>query len=193
MTWGLLGPGKGIERVIAALPLLQHIEPGVSLTIVGETHPNVLLNEGSRYRDRLRDMARELGVEESVSFVAGYQSEAALHRLASSADVVAITYDNDQQVSSGVLTEALSLGRPVVATDFPHARELLTSGAGIIVGRDDPSHLARAIERLLTDERSYRVAAFEGQRKASRMGWSSVARSYAKIIDDVRGKVAQPV
>ena len=42
-----------------------------------------------------------------------------------------ILYDSNVQVSSGVLTDAVAAGRPVVATDFPHARELLADGAGL--------------------------------------------------------------
>jgi glycosyltransferase involved in cell wall biosynthesis len=193
VTWGLLGPGKGIERIIEAMPYLRHLTPRVEFEVVGETHPNVLRSEGSRYRDRLVDLARELEVSDAVSFVTGYQSEASLYRLAGSADVVAVTYDNDEQICSGVLTEALSVGRPVIATAFPHAVELLGSGAGVIVRRDDPKGTAHAIERLLVDERTYRLAGFEALRKASTMSWPSVAASYASIVESVRNQVVRAV
>ena len=42
-----------------------------------------------------------------------------------SADVVLLPYDSAEQVTSGVLIEAVAAGKPVVATQFPHAREVL--------------------------------------------------------------------
>ena len=40
-------------------------------------------------------------------------------------------YDTRDQVTSGVLVDAIAAGRPVIATAFPHAVELLGSGAGM--------------------------------------------------------------
>ena len=55
-----------------------------------------------------------------------------------------LPYDSTQQVTSGVLVEAIAKGRPVVATAFPHAVELLSSGAGIVVNHQDQDALAAA-------------------------------------------------
>ena len=53
-----------------------------------------------------------------------------LTELIQSAAVVVLPYDSTEQVTSGVLVDAIASGRPVVATAFPHALELLESGAG---------------------------------------------------------------
>ena len=45
LTWGLLGPGKGIERVIEALPSLRDLEPRPALPGGGRDAP-----EGARTR-----------------------------------------------------------------------------------------------------------------------------------------------
>ncbi len=47
--------------------------------------------------------------------------------------MVLLPYDSTDQVTSGVLIEAVAAGKPVVATRFPHAVELLGDGAGIVV------------------------------------------------------------
>ena len=59
-----------------------------------------------------------------------YHDQAALGALIRSADVVVLPYDSREQVTSGVLIEAVAAGVPVVATAFPHAVELLTGGPG---------------------------------------------------------------
>ena len=53
-----------------------------------------------------------------------------------------LPYDSREQVTSGVLIEAVAAGEPVVATAFPHAVELLADGAGLLVGRSDPAAIA---------------------------------------------------
>ena len=58
------------------------------------------------------------------------------------ADVVLLPYDSLEQVTSGVLIEAVAAGKPVVSTCFPHAVELLGGGAGLLVGRQDPAGIA---------------------------------------------------
>ena len=74
---------------------------------------------------------------------------AALRQVISAADVVLLPYESSEQVTSGVLIEAVTAGRPVVSTRFPHAVELL--GAGLLVERQDPVGLANALQRVLTE------------------------------------------
>ncbi len=62
LTWGLLGPGKGIERVIDALPSFRDLAPMPHYVVLGDTHPRVLEREGDRYRDALVARAERLGV-----------------------------------------------------------------------------------------------------------------------------------
>ena len=53
-----------------------------------------------------------------------------------------LPYDSTEQVTSGVLTEAVAAGKPVIATTFPHAREQLSDGGGILVAHADPAGIA---------------------------------------------------
>ncbi|MBW8826433.1 MAG: glycosyltransferase, partial [Acidobacteria bacterium] len=138
LTWGLLGPGKGIERVIDALPSLKDLQPRPTYLVAGQTHPKVLAADGESYRNARIEQAWRNGVAGSVCFDAEYRDVASLTALIQSADVVVLPYDSSDQVTSGVLVDAIAAGRPVVATAFPHATELLASGAGIIVDHDDP-------------------------------------------------------
>ena len=71
-----------------------------------------------------------------------YRDLAALTELIRSADLVVLPYDSVDQVTSGVLVDAVAAGRPVVSTAFPHAVELLGSGAGMVVPQRDPVALA---------------------------------------------------
>jgi glycosyltransferase involved in cell wall biosynthesis len=178
LTWGLLGPGKGIERVIEAMGSLHDLRGRPRYLIAGRTHPKVLAADGEAYRDARTEQARRTGVSESVFFDADYRDVSSLTALVRSAAVVVLPYDSTDQVTSGVLVDAIASGRPVVATAFPHAVELLGSGAGIVVGHDDPYALASALRRLLTEPRLAGSMAAEARRLAPKMAWPVVANAY---------------
>ena len=86
-----------------------------------------------------------------LRFEDSYLDEDALGRLIRRADVVLLPYDSREQVTSGVLVEAVAAGKPVVATAFPHAVELLSSGAGLVVPHQDGAAIGEALYRVLTE------------------------------------------
>jgi glycosyltransferase involved in cell wall biosynthesis len=181
LTWGLLGPGKGIERVIDALPSLRDLVPTPHYLVVGETHPRVLEREGERYRVSLRARAVALGVEDMISFRAGYLPADELAALTASADVVVLPYDSKEQVTSGVLIEAVAARRPVVATAFAHAVELLGPGAGLVVDHDDPAALAEAIRQVLCEPAVVASMAARASQLAPDLLWSAVTDRYLDL------------
>ena len=181
LTWGLLGPGKGIERVIDAMGSLHDLPVRPRYLIAGRTHPKVLAADGEAYRNARAEQARLRGVADSVSFDASYRDVSSLTALVQASAVVVLPYDSTDQVTSGVLVDAIASGRPVVATAFPHAIELLASGAGIVVGHDDPDALASALLRLLTEPHLAATMAAEAARLAPRMAWPIVANAYLDL------------
>ena len=181
LTWGLLGPGKGVERVIDSMPSLTDLPGRPHYLIAGQTHPNVLADDGEAYRDARKEQARHRGVADSVSFDDRYWGVSKLPALIQSASVVVLPYDSTDQVTSGVLVDAIACGRPVVATAFPHAIELLGTGAGMVVGHDDPDAMASALRQVLTQPRLAGSMAGEARRLAPDMAWSVVASSYLSL------------
>ena len=179
LTWGLLGPGKGIEWAIDAVATLGDLTPAPAYVVAGATHPKVLARNGEAYRDMCRRRAREAGVP--VAFDDAYRDLDALGALIASASVVVLPYDSPDQVTSGVLVDAIAAGRPVIATAFPHAVELLGTGAGIVVPRRDPPALAAAIRRVLTEDGVADAMATEARRLAPSLAWPSVAGRYAAL------------
>jgi polysaccharide biosynthesis protein PslF len=150
LTWGLIGPGKGIEWGVDAVAELDDLPTPPRYVIAGRTHPKVLARSGEAYRDGLRDRAAARGVADRVVFDGTYREGPALQDLVRQADVVLLPYDSTDQVTSGVLIEAVAALKPVVATRFPHATELLSAGAGLLVPQQDPVAMAAALRTLLT-------------------------------------------
>ena len=183
LTGGLLGPGKGIERVIDAMRSLHALPGRPRYLVAGRTHPKVLAADGEAYRNARIEQARRSGVADSVYFDTGDRNRPMLSALVRSAAVVALPYDSTDQVTSSALAYAVASGRPVVATAFPHAVELLASGAGIVVGHDDPDALTSALRRVLTEPRLAGAMAAEARRLAPEMAWPIVAREYLRLAN----------
>jgi polysaccharide biosynthesis protein PslF len=181
LTWGLLGPGKGIEWGIEAMAMLRDLQPMLRYVVAGQTHPKVLLREGDAYRDRLREQARQGELGPWITFDGYYRNPSALASLIHSADVVLLPYDSAEQVTSGVLIEAVAAGKPVVATRFPHARELLAGGAGVLVPHADPTAIAAAIRSLVTRRDVMARMAAAATATAPQLLWPAIADQYREL------------
>jgi glycosyltransferase involved in cell wall biosynthesis len=185
LTWGLLGPGKGIEYGISATALLQHRSPAPNYIVAGQTHPKVLAAHGEQYRDQLRDQSRSLGIADRVHFDGGYRDWNSLRTLIRSVDVVLLPYDSRDQVSSGVLVEAIASGKPVVATRFPHAEELLAHGAGLTVPQGDFEAMAAALDRVLYEPGLVTKMAAASRREGANLLWPRIGAIYRSLITEV--------
>jgi glycosyltransferase involved in cell wall biosynthesis len=181
LTWGLLGPGKGIEWGIEAMALLPAQWPEPRYLVAGRTHPKVLAQQGEEYRHSLLVRTERLGVGGRVRFDSRYLDAASLRRLVARAEVILLPYDSRDQVTSGVLIEAVTARTPVVATRFPHAVELLSGGAGTLVDHQDPAAIASALQKILTDRATATRMAVAAGITARTLGWTTVAKQYDRL------------
>jgi len=186
LTWGLLSQGKGIEWALAALAELRGRIDLPHYRIVGQTHPRVRAAEGEVYRNRLLALTRELGLTDCVSFDGRYLSGPDLRDVVRGADVILLPYDSLEQVTSGVLTEAVAAGKPVISTSFPHAVELLSGGAGVLVPQRDPRALADALEHVLATPGAADAMAAVSRGLAASLLWPAVAGRYLDLASDLR-------
>ncbi len=183
MTFGLLGPGKGLERVIEAMPRIIERHPRAVYRIVGATHPNLVAREGEAYRERLKALADTLGVADHILWDNRFLEEAELLDQLEACDIYVTPYPNLQQSTSGTLSYAVALGRAVISTPYLHARELLSDGAGILIPPDDSSAIADHVIRLFNQPED--LAAL--QRRAYARGretiWPRFADNAAALIE----------
>lgn len=185
LTWGLLGPGKGIEHAIGAVARLRRRGREVRYLVAGRTHPKVRQSEGESYRESLFALVRDLGVEDLVRFDDAYRDWESLWGLVRSAHAVLLPNESSDQVSSGVLVDALASARPVVATRFPHAEELLVRGAGATVPQGDVGALADALEGVLFEPGAAERMAAAAYGEAQAFLWPTVGARYRSLVEGV--------
>lgn len=185
LTWGLIGPGKGLETAIRAFQGLIDLEPAPRYLIAGATHPLVRESSGESYRQRLIELVHDLGLEHIVDFDDRYLDRVSLARLVRSAAVVVLPYSSIEQVTSGVLTEAIAAGKPVIATRFPHAVELLTGGAGLTTPHGDAHALAEAVRSVLTDHDVRSRMGWEARQLADGWFWPTIGERFADLMSSM--------
>lgn len=189
LTWGLLGHGKGLEWGIRAMAILRDRGVAGEYVIAGATHPNVRRSEGEAYRQSLLDLARKLGVSASVTLADDYLSDEGLSQLICESSLFLLPYDSREQITSGVLVEAIAAGGPVIATRFPHAAELLGTGAGILVDHGDPIAIADAVEHALRDGEASERMRERSRALAADLDWGRVGDNYLTLADQLwRGR-----
>ena len=192
MTFGLLGPGKGIETVLEAMPDIIAQHPNVIYRIVGATHPNLVAEQGEAYRERLASLADGLGVSDHIEWVDSFLETSELLDQLEACDIYITPYPGLQQSTSGTLSYAVALGKAVVSTKYLHARELLANDVGRLIEPRSSTEIAKAVNQLFGNPEE--LAAM--QRRAYARGretiWPRFADATAKLALDALAPAPHP-
>jgi glycosyltransferase involved in cell wall biosynthesis len=186
-TFGLISAGKGIEVAIAALPTIVAKHPEVVYLVAGQTHPEVVKQEGERYRLSLERLVRDLDLTEHVHFLDRFLTVDELAVLLASTDLYLTPYRSREQIVSGALTFAVVAGCPVVSTPYYYAEDLLASGAGVLVPPDDPDALAEKVVELLDEPRALARARAEARRVGKKLAWPAVGGQLRRVLAEAVG------
>jgi glycosyltransferase involved in cell wall biosynthesis len=185
LTFGLLGPGKGIEHVIEALPEIVKRHPNVVYLVLGATHPHLVAREGEKYRSGLEALAKERGVTEHVIFHNRFVSQDDLEAFIGAADIYLTPYLHEAQITSGTLAYVFGAGKAVVSTPYWHAQELLAGGRGILVPFRDPQAIAKGVVTYLDDPVRMRAVCVKAYQMGRSMIWPAVGQLYLESFQRV--------
>ncbi len=185
LTFGLIGPSKGLETMIDAVPAIVEKHPDAVYLILGATHPHIVRHSGESYRQGLHQRARRLGVEQHVLFHNRFVSTDVLMQYLSTADVYVTPYPNEAQITSGTLAYALGSGKAVVSTPYWYAQELLDEGRGKLVDFDSCEALSDAVIALLDDDHERNTMRKNAYQYCRSMVWGQVASDYVSLGSDI--------
>jgi phosphatidylinositol alpha-mannosyltransferase len=165
---GRLEPRKGVNCLIGAMTIVQRRAPDARLIIVGDG-PD---------RPALEATARGAGLD--VTFT-GAVSDDLLPSYYRAAEVVCSPALGGESFGI-VLLEAMAAQRPIVATQIEGYAELVRdAGCARLVGVNDPSALASAIDSLLDDSGLRQQLGQRGAEFVRRYDWMAIARRLETI------------
>jgi glycosyltransferase involved in cell wall biosynthesis len=198
LSFGSLGPSKGYEAAIAAMPAVVRADPTAVYVVLGATDPDLVRLEGEAHRVSLVRLASSLGVGGHVRFVGRFVNTAELGLWLGAADIFVTPYPNLDQSVSGTLAYAMGAGKAIVSTPSAYAKEQLADGRGRLVAADSTEALAEGlIELALSSE----LRAEHGHRAfahARGMLWPAVGAAYREIFarvgrSSVQAETSTPV
>jgi teichuronic acid biosynthesis glycosyltransferase TuaC len=162
---GRLDTAKGIEELLEAFASLAVRRPNLRLAFVGD-------GPGGEH---LRSKAKHLGLEDRITLNGACSSQEVAEWLAA-ANVLALPSYNEGYPN--VVIEALSCGRPVIATNVGGILELVNEESGILIAPRDSRALASAIEKAM--DRHWDEHSISEQ---FRRGWDEAADELLHIFE----------
>jgi len=143
---GRLVEGKGFDDFVVSAGLVARDFAGVTFMIVGDDN-----QQGMGMERRLRRIAGDSGIAGRIIFT-GWREDAA--RLMAAFDILVQASSTFPEGFGLTVAEAMALGKPVVVTDIPGPSEISMNGVtGYTVPPKNPGEMAKAIGRLLSDEK----------------------------------------
>ena len=186
-TFGLISASKGIELAVEALPSIVASHPDACYLIAGQTHPEVVKQEGERYRFSLERLVRDRVLTDHVFFLNRFLGVDELAVLLARTDLYLTPYPSREQIVSGALTFAVAAGCAVVSTPYFYA-ETSRVRRRRVVPFGDCAALAAAVIRLLGSPGELAAARAEARRLGAGLGWRGVSEATAQVLASaVRG------
>jgi len=193
MTFGLLGPGKGLETAVEAMGRVAPAHPDLVYLIVGATHPDVKRMSGEHYRNLLEAQARRLDLGDQVRFVDRYLDEEELLGYLLATDIYVTPYPQKGRGVSLTILYAAALGKAILTTPFDYAQELLAGGAGWMVPFGDPQGMARALAALASDPLTRAALGAAARDRTQGLAWPEIGCRYQALARAVaRERPPQP-
>lgn len=179
---GLLGPGKGLEYVIEAMPAIVNRLPEAKLYIVGQTHPVILRSEGEQYRESLAELAKKLKVSRQVRFVNEYLDADELRRYFQATDFFITAYKALDQSGSGTLAWALGAGKVSLSTPYHYAKEVLAKDTGILINPGSSSEISENIMSIFNNHELMAELSKRAYAMGRKFSWPIVGLSYLNLF-----------
>ena len=186
-TFGLLGPGKSIETTLEAMPAIIKSHPETMFLLIGKTHPEVVKEDGEKYREMLEQKVIEYKLQNNVRFVNKYLSLPDLLEYLQLTDIYVFTTNDPNQAVSGTFAYAMSTGCPIISTPIPHAKEILTKDTGIIFDFRNSQQLADGVLKLLNDNTLRKNMSINTLEKIVSTSWENSAAAHAVMFKDLAG------
>jgi phosphatidylinositol alpha-mannosyltransferase len=173
-TLGFIGrfeePRKGLQVLLAALPIIARFIPDARILIAGP-------GDGDEFIKNL-----DIGLRNRIVFL-GFLTEREKASLLKSIDIYVAPNTGGESFGI-ILTEALSAGTPVVASDIPAFKAVLENGdSGLLFKNEDSADLAKVVIGLLRDTQKQKELSAQGKLSSQKYDWQVVAEQILTVYE----------
>jgi phosphatidylinositol alpha-mannosyltransferase len=173
-TIGFIGrfaePRKGLQVLIDALPIIARFIPDIRVLIAGP----------GESEDFVKGL--DIGLRNRLVFL-GFLTDSEKASLLKSIDVYVAPNTGGESFGI-ILTEALSAGTPVIASDIPAFQAVLENGdAGLLFKNEDSADLAKQIVKLLRDKELQSKLSTNGKLSSQKYDWQVVADQILSVYE----------
>jgi glycosyltransferase involved in cell wall biosynthesis len=156
---------KGIDILFRAIANLRIELPNIKLHLVGRGNvPAFAL------------LAKKEGIEKNVVFH-GWAEQSTLSRYYKSADICVFPSRHDG--FGIVILEAMASGIPVIASDIPSFREIISDGSdGKLFKSEDANALSKEVMNLYQDSCLRKELSHNASEKVTKYSWENIADKY---------------
>jgi len=186
-TYGLLAKSKGIQYGIEAINKVVKKNPNVVYLVSGQPHPVYIKRKGEEnFYKALQDMVNKYKIEKNVKFINHFLSQEEIENLLLASDVFLLPYLSKDQISSGILANAIAGGCCVISTPFPYATEIIGKEGqrGFYIDFANPDSIAKKISYLIKNKKMIESA----RKNAYVLGRSFTWQKMAEEVTGVFGK-----
>jgi len=173
-TVGFIGrfeePRKGLQVLIDSLAIVARFVPDVEFLVAGPGDSKEFLkNLNPQLQSRIKFLGL-LSNPEKESFLKSIQ--------------IYVAPNTGSESFGIILTEALSAGTAVVASDIPAFKAVLENGeAGELFKNEDSADLAKVLVALLRDDEKRKRLAENGRLSAQKYDWQVVAEQIENVYE----------
>jgi glycosyltransferase involved in cell wall biosynthesis len=187
-TFGLLSPNKGIEKGILAMKEISIKFPKAIYIVLGLTHPNLIQEEGEKYRNYLQQLIDDNDLQKNVRLVNEYVPTKKLMEYLALTDIYLFTSKDPDQAVSGTFLYAMSAGCAIISNSFVLAKEMLDEKTGIIIEPGQEQELAENAIFLLQNKDIRIQMGRLASLKTRDSLWKKVAGKHVELFDDILQK-----
>ncbi len=182
-TFGLLSPNKGIEKGILAMKEISAVFPQAIYIVLGLTHPNLLQEEGEKYRNYLQQLIDDNNLQKNVRLVNEYVPTKKLMEYLAMTDIYLFTSKDPHQAVSGTFLYAMSAGCAIISNSFVLAKEMLDDKTGIIIENGHEHELAENAIYLLQNEHVRKQMGLYSFLRTRDTVWENVAAKHSILFE----------
>jgi glycosyltransferase involved in cell wall biosynthesis len=171
---------KNFEGSIKATALLKEKYSDVFFTGLFSESPHNVAGH-TIYFNKLMDLVKQLGIQESVSVIRGFQSEQVVDSYLRTNQVGIFPYisvpGHEVFGASGAARLAMAAGIPIITSSIPHFSDLPTIKA------DSPEKIAEELDKLFSDKQLKAQQIAKQNQFIIDNSWDNVARKYVAIFE----------